>query len=290
MAFVKKLSILRRKLPVKKIKKKKNMETFKNKVAIITGSSMGIGKALAIELAKAGAKVVLNGRNATRLEKMHSEMIAAGYEVIAVSGDVSNIDDCKTLITNTLQNFNKIDIVINNAGLSMEGTVEELSLGVVKKIMDVNYLGVHYLTHLAIPHLKQTKGSVIFAGSVAGIHGLPNYSIYSASKMALTALAESLNIELQSQGVHVGIAYIGFTENDPDKTIYDASGKIIDQPSRSNFKTQSPTHVAQQIMKMIEKRTYKTVFTPIGKLNAFMARFAPVIIRMVVGNNFKKKF
>ncbi|NJN78898.1 MAG: SDR family NAD(P)-dependent oxidoreductase [Saprospiraceae bacterium] len=129
---------------------------------------------------------------------------------------------------------------------------------------------------------------MIFGGSNAGIHGLPNYSVYSASKMALTALTESLSMELADDDIHVGIAYIGFTENDPDKMIYDTDGKIIDQPSRSNFKTQSPEQVARQMITMIERRTYKAVFTPIGKLNYFMARFAPWVIRMAVGNNFQK--
>jgi short-subunit dehydrogenase len=265
------------------------MNNFKDKVVIVTGSSMGIGKALATELAKKGATIVLNGRNIDRLEKVHQEMKSNGFKTIAIDGDVSKIEDCKRLIDETINAFGKIDVVINNAGLSMEGTVEAVTPEVVRKIMEVNYLGVHYITHFAIPHLKKTKGSLIFGGSNAGIHGLPNYSVYSASKMALTALTESLKIELDGEGIHVGIAYIGFTENDPDKTIYNVDGEIIDQPSRSNFKAQSPEMVANQIIQMIERRTYKAVFTPIGKLNAFMARFAPWIVRMAVGNNFRKK-
>lgn len=260
---------------------------FKNKVVIITGSSLGIGKALANQLGKQGATIVLNGRNIERLEKINQEMQQLGFQTIAIGGDVSNIDDCKSLINKTIETFGKLDILINNAGLSTEGTIEKLSPKVVKKIMEVNYLGAHYLTHLAIPHLKKTKGSILFSGSNAGIHGLPKHSVYSASKMALTALTESLRIELQNHNVHVGIAYIGFTENDPDKTIYSIDGKIIAQPNRS-FKTQSSEVVAIQMIKMLENRTYKSVFTPIGKLNAFFARFAPVVIRKVVGNNFRK--
>ncbi|MFK7948622.1 MAG: SDR family oxidoreductase [Saprospiraceae bacterium] len=261
---------------------------FKNKVVIITGSSMGIGKALANDFGQRGAKVVLNGRNPERLEKRHQEMQDSGFESIAISGDVSKVEDCKALINNTIKAFGKIDVLINNAGLSTEGTVEDLSLEVVQKIMEVNYLGAHYLTHLALPYLKKTHGSILFSGSNAGTHGLPKHSVYSASKMALTALTESLRIELQDDEVHVGIAYIGFTENDPNKTIFGIDGKIIAQPSRSNFKTQSPQIVASQMIKMIEKRTYKKVFTPIGKLNTFMARFAPFVIRKVVGNNFRE--
>jgi short-subunit dehydrogenase len=269
-------------------KDNKNMK-LKDKVVIVTGSSMGIGKALAKELAKDGATIVLNGRNNERLQKVQQELAASGAKTIAIAGDVSKIEDCKYLIAEVIKAFGRIDVVIHNAGLSMEGTVETVRLEVIKKIMEVNYLGVHYLTHFAIPYLKKTQGSLLFSGSNAGIHGLPNYSIYSASKMALTALAESLKIELAADGIHVGIAYIGFTENDPDKTIYDVDGKIINQPIRANFKKQSPTEVARQMITMIEKRRYKGVFTPIGKLNYFMARFAPWVIRIVVGNNFQKQ-
>ncbi|NJN78897.1 MAG: SDR family NAD(P)-dependent oxidoreductase [Saprospiraceae bacterium] len=106
---------------------------MKDKVVIVTGSSMGIGKALANELAKDGAMIVLNGRNSERLQKVHRELKANGAKTIAIAGDVSKIEDCKLLIDETIKAFGRVDVVINNAGLSMEGTVEEVSLEVVKK-------------------------------------------------------------------------------------------------------------------------------------------------------------
>ena len=265
------------------------MSTLKDKVAIITGSSLGIGKALAFEMAKKGAKIVLNARNLERLEKTQLAMQEAGYESIAVIGDVSNMEDCQRLVDQTIEAFGKIDILVNNAGISMEGTIEELDSEVFRKVMNVNYLGCVYPTKAALPHLRKSKGSLIFAGSLAGMRGLPKYSVYSSSKMALTALAQSLKIELDGSGVHVGIAYIGFTQNDPDKTIFDKDGKIIAQPKRDFIKTEPPENVALRIIKMIENKTFKQYFTPLGKLNAFMNRFFPFIVEGVLKRNYKSR-
>ncbi len=265
------------------------MSKYQNKVAIITGSSLGIGKALAFEMAKRGARIVLNARNPKRLENALKSMQEAGFEAIAVAGDVSKMEDCQKLIDKSVEVFGKIDFLVNNAGISMEGTVEELDAEVFKKVMNVNYLGCVYPTKAALPHLRKTKGSLIFAGSLAGMRGLPKYSVYSSSKMALTALAQSLKIELDGSGVHVGIAYIGFTQNDPEKTIFDKDGKIIAQPKRDFIKTEPPENVALRIIDMIENRTFKQYFTPLGKLNAFMNRFFPFIVESVLKRNYKSR-
>jgi len=234
-------------------------------------------------------RIVLNARNAKRLEQTRVDMEEAGHQVIAISGDVSNPEDCKALVDQTITQFGRIDYLINNAGISTEGSVQELSSDVFKKVMDVNYLGSVYPTQAAIPHLKKSSGSVVFVSSVAGIRGLPNYAVYSSSKMALTALAESLKIELANDGVHIGIAYVGFTRNDPQKTIYDADGNIVPQPKREFIKPEEPEVVARRIIKMIENRTFKKVFTPLGKLNSLLNRLAPGVVHTVLKNNYQKQ-
>ena len=265
------------------------MSKLQNKVAIITGSSLGIGRTLAFEMAKQGAKIVLNARNPERLAKVQKTMQNAGFESIAIAGDVSKMEDCQKMIDAAVESFGKVDILINNAGIATEGTVEELDPDVFRKVMNVNYLGSVYPTKAALPLLRKTKGSIIFTGSLAGMRGLPNFSVYSSSKMALTALAESLKIELDGSGVHVGIAYVGFTQNDPEKTIYDKDGKIIAQPKRDLIKAEPPENVALRIIKMVENKTFKQYFTPLGKLNAFMNRFFPFIVEGVLKRNYKSK-
>lgn len=263
---------------------------MKNKVVIITGSSIGIGRVMAREMLKMGAKVVLNARNAERLERTHQQLRSEGFEeLLAVAGDVSKFADCENMVAKTVEAFGRVDALVNNAGISMEGKLEEMNPEVFRKVMEVNYLGSVYPTQAALSALKESKGSVIFIGSAAGFYGLPKFSVYSSSKKALTALAESLRIELTDTGVHVGIAYVGFTENDPEKTIYDAQGNIIAQPKRGFIKAEPPENVAHRVIKMIQSRSFKQVFTLLGKLSAFNSRFFPGLVRFILTRNFKKQ-
>ena len=262
---------------------------LKDKVIIITGSSIGIGRKMAELLVEQGAKVVLNARNENRLLEAATVFEKKGHQVFAVAGDVSKIEDCKRIVSKTIEKFGQLDGLINNAGISTEGEVGDLDSDVFRKVMEVNYLGSVYPTQAALPFLRKTKGSVIFVSSVAGIRGIPGYAVYSSSKMALTALAESLKIEEKQRGVHVGIAYVGFTENDAQKTIYNAEGKIIPQPSRPGMKQEPVEVVAGRIISMIEKRQFKNVFTLLGKLNNVFNRLFPSLGEFILSRNYFKK-
>lgn len=264
------------------------MSFWKDKVVVITGSSMGIGKVMAKDMAGRGARVILNARNQERLQRCYEELKREGLEVSPIAGDVSKEADCQKVIDHAVATYGGVDVLVNNAGISMEGTVEELKPEVFKKVMDVNFLGTVYMTQSALPHLKKSKGSVIFIGSAAGIRGLPKFASYSASKMALTALAESMKIELHEKGVHVGLAYVGFTENDPEKTIYDKDGKIVPQPKRDTIKAEPPANVSRRIIRMIETRRFKQVFTSLGKLNAIVNKFAPGLGEYILRRNYIK--
>lgn len=262
---------------------------MQNKVVIITGSSMGIGKNIALQLGQKGAKIVLNGRNKERLAKTHQELKAKGFEVIAIPGDVANYEDCTQLIAGTIEHFGSIDVLINNAGLAAEGTIESTEPQIFRKIMEVNYLGSIFPTKVALPHLKASKGSVLFISSLAGIHGLPAFSLYSASKMSLTAVAESLKKEMIGTGIHVGIAYVGFTQNDPNKTIYQEDGKLAVLPKRSNVKVAPVDQIAARLIGIIERRQFKTVFSPIGKLLFYLNRLSPGLVDFILTRSYKKR-
>jgi len=128
----------------------------------------------------------------------------------------------------------------------------------------------------------------LFVGSLAGIHGFGNYSAYCSSKMALTALTESLRMEMHKTGVHIGLAYLGFTENDPEKTLMNKDGLIMPHPPRTMAKQKSVTTVAHQLMRMIERRKSKSAFTLLGKLNAIVNRISPSIVHRILLISYKK--
>lgn len=265
------------------------MKNFEDKVVVITGSSMGIGKALAEKLAAQGAKVVLNSRGEAQLQEVCQTLTARGHAVLGIAADVAKLKDCQRIVEGAVQHFGRIDLLINNAGVNMRGRVEDTRPEALHLAMDVNYLGALYMTRLALPQLKANRGGVLFISSVAGIHGLPLHAVYSSAKMALRALAESLRAELYGTGVYVGIAYVGLTENEPGKTIYNGNGEKIPKEDVSFLGLQPISKVAEGIVQMIRQQKFLHTFTFIGKLNALLNRISPALVQYVLTKAFLKR-
>ena len=252
---------------------------LKNRVALVTGSSRGIGLATARALAQKGARVMLNGRSPEPLEQARRLLQTEGLEVKAVAGDVSLPEDAKALVENTQEAFGRLDILINNAGLSMRSNLEEMDPASSQKMVDVNLMGCIYPTLFSLDQLKKNSGTVVFISSIAGLVGLPTGSLYSATKMALRGLADSLRCELSPHGVHVGVVYVGFTENDPVKKVLGGGGNPI-APERPGHMSQAA--VAQKILGLVQKRERQTVLTPIGKLAQMAAWLSPVAVENAI--------
>jgi len=261
---------------------------WKDKVVIITGSSIGIGRRLAIEIGKRGGKVVINARNKSRLNNTYEDMKAQGLNISACPGDISKYENCAKIIDHSIKTYGKLDVLINNAGINVEATLEGINPDIFRQVMDVFFLGSVYMAKAALPYIRKAKGSILFVGSLAGIHGFGNYSAYCSSKMALTALTEALRMEMHKTGVHIGLAYVGFTENDPEKTLLNKDGLIMPPPTRIMAKQNSVTKVALQLMRMIERRKSKSAFTLLGKLNAIVNRISPSIVHQILLNSYKK--
>jgi NAD(P)-dependent dehydrogenase (short-subunit alcohol dehydrogenase family) len=158
---------------------------LKDKVVIITGASSGIGKALAIELAQRGANLVLAARQYVTLCEIARDLQNQyNVKAVAVQCDVAVEEDCAALIKQAVLTFGKIDVLVNNAGISMRALFKDLDLKVMKNLMDVNFWGTVYCTKHALPEITKTKGSIVAVSSIAGYKGLPGRSGYSASKFA----------------------------------------------------------------------------------------------------------
>ncbi|HAD15127.1 MAG TPA: short chain dehydrogenase [Saprospirales bacterium] len=260
----------------------KSRPVFDGKVVIITGSSQGIGRELAIQLAQKGAKIVLNARNQAKLEAVQQEILLMGADVIACAGDISDQDVCERLVNTALQHYGRIDVLINNAGVGIQNPMEQLQPIVLRKVVEVNLLGSLYCTYFALPHIKRSKGSIMFIGSIAGIHGVPSSNVYAATKMALTGLAESLRLETHSSGVHIGIAYLGFTQNDPDKQHIGPDGNLSPCPQRDSSMVSPVDKVAEGVIRMIETRQHKRVFSGLGKLLFYLNRISPQLVSRIL--------
>ena len=250
---------------------------MKDKVVVITGASSGIGRALALEYARCGASLSLAARRIHLLNELKNEL--HGTEMIAVQTDVTIESDCKNLIDLTLQKFGRIDILINNAGLSMRALFDDFDLNSFKKLVDVNFYGTVYCTKYALPHLIETKGSLVGIISVAGHIGLPARSAYSASKFAVRGFLDTIRIENLYTGLHVLVAAPGFTASEVRKSALKADGTPQGDTPREEEKMMSAGVCARLIAKSIRKRERSLVLTfAEGKLTVFLGKFLPCLI------------
>jgi dehydrogenase/reductase SDR family member 7B len=262
---------------------------MKDKVCIITGASSGIGKALAFELAGQNAKLVIAARKVAELEEIKKTIEQGGGEVLVVKTDVSVEADCKNLIEETLKHYGRIDVLINNAGISMRAIFEEVDLKVLKQLMDINFWGTVYCTKYALPHLLKTQGSVTGVSSVAGYKGLPGRTGYSASKFAMQGFLEVLRIENLKKGLHVLIACPGFTASNIRNTALAKDGSQQGESPRDESEMMSATEVAKHIVSAIKKRKDRIVLTSTGKMTVLLNKFFPKFMDKMVYNHMAKE-
>ena len=252
---------------------------FRDKVALISGGSRGVGFALASKLVDHGARVVITARGKGRLESARAGLQEKGGEVEAVVGDIGEWKDAERMVGRTMDRFGRLDILVNNAGVSMRGDFADLSGEVCSRVIATNLAGAVNLSRIAMDPILEARGQIVFISSIAGLFGLPGASIYCASKKALTGLCESLRLELIPRGVHVGIVYLGFTEHDPEKRILSADGDPI-LPERPAHHTQE--QAADRIVRMLMKRRKQLVLTPIGNLGRLAYRLSPGLVERAV--------
>mgnify|MGYP006299748349 CR=1 FL=1 len=274
-----------------------NKFSLDKKVIVITGASSGIGLACAKEYANKGARVVMGARNIEKLQEVEQELKQEGKEVLGIKTDVSQIDDCKNLIDQAVKQFGGIDILINNAGISMRALFKDVDLAVIRKLMEVNFFGTVYCTKFALPYLLKRKGSLIGVSSVAGFHGLPGRTGYSASKFAMNGFLETLRNEYLKDGIHVLIVAPGFTASNVRKSALLADGSPQGESPRKENKMMTPEEVANAIYKGIKYKRRNIILTTEGKLSILVQRILPKYLdkvfynRMASENNspFKQK-
>jgi short-subunit dehydrogenase len=251
---------------------------MKDKVVIITGSSSGIGLATAIHFAKKGARVMFAARSFDIIQAKADELNAAGYTAAACKTDVTIEDECRNLIEKTLEKFGQIDVLINNAGISMRALFKDVDTKVLRRLFDVNFWGAVYCTKYALPHLVRSHGSVVGVSSVAGFVGLPGRTGYSASKYALHGFLETLRIENLKNGLHVLVMCAGFTTSDIRKRALTADGTPQGFTPREEEKMMTPEQVARAIYRAVKHRRNYRILTLEGKITAMVKRIAPQLL------------
>lgn len=263
------------------------MKDFKDKIIIITGASSGIGKALADELLKAGAKVAVCARNEKKL--LQAFEAKNQQQVFLKAVDVSDELACQEFVHAVLEKWGRIDGLINNAGMSMRALFQDVETKVLRQLMDINFWGSVYMTKYALASILENKGFIVGNSSVAGFRALPARTGYSASKFALNGFLESLRTELLHTGVHVMIASPGFTASNIRNTSLTADGTAQSETPLDESKLMSAETCAQKILKGIRQGKRTVVITRQAWLTLFLSKFFPKGMDSIVYNFFKKE-
>jgi short-subunit dehydrogenase len=262
---------------------------MKNNVVLITGGTSGIGRACALEFGKNGAQIVITGRDVAKLKDTAAELAAANIECRIVKGDVGILEDAMRAVADTIAAFGRIDVLINNAGLSMRAKFADVDVKVLEQLMQTNFFGTVYITKAALPYLLASKGTIVGVSSIAGYRGLPGRTGYSASKFAMNGFLEALRTELLPQGVNVLTAAPGFTASNIRHTALLADGQSQNDTPRDEGKMMTSEEVAHHLRRAVEKRQRSFVLTGEGKLVVFLNKWLPSLMDKMVLNNFRKE-
>lgn len=262
---------------------------FKDKVIIITGASSGIGLATARLFAGMGAKLSLAARSIDRLESLASELTDDRSRILCVRTDVSVEEDCRRLIEETIRRFGKIDILINNAGISMRAPFLDVNLEVIKKLMNVNFWGTVYCAKYALPEILKSKGSIAGIISTAGYVAIPGRTGYVTSKYAIRGFLETLRIEHLNDGINILVFAPGYTASNVRNAALLADGSPQGYSPKDEGKLMSAEKVAEKLAYGLYRRKKEMILTALGYWDIWLYRRFPRLMDRVQLHYIRRK-
>jgi len=253
---------------------------FAGKVALVTGASTGIGRALALELAREGADVAVAARRAELLEKVVRDVEGLGRKELALKCDVTREDEVRAAVAAAASRFGALDVVVANAGFGVVGPVEGLSSDDFRRQFDTNVFGVIHTVKAALPELEKSKGRLALVGSVSGHVTVPGTAAYSMSKYAVRSLAEALFHELRPKGVAVTLISPVFVESD----FRQVDNRGVHHPGSGDpvprWLVMPKEVAARKIARAVARRRREIVLTGHGKLAVFIQRHFPWVMSL----------
>jgi short-subunit dehydrogenase len=238
------------------------------------------------ELLRSGARVATCGRDNDKLYRLQSDH--PSYPLHTMVADVSNENDCRRFIETTIKFFGDIDILINNAGISMRALLKDASIDVIRKVMEINFFGAVYCTKYALHSIIERKGTIVGVSSIAGYRGLPGRNGYSASKFALQGWLEAIKTELAQDGVHVMWVCPGFTTSNIRHAALNKDGLAQGESPMDEGSMMTAEECARHILQAIQKKKRTLVLTFTGKRTVFMNKFFPGLADKMVQKFFFK--
>jgi NAD(P)-dependent dehydrogenase (short-subunit alcohol dehydrogenase family) len=262
---------------------------FKDKVVVVTGGASGIGRAICARFAQEGAKIGILDRDETGIRASEQALRKGGFDVVAIRCDVTREDECKSAINEFVNRFDGIDVLVNNAGITLRDSFLNTQSSAYRKVIDVNFFGSVHCTKAAISSLIQRKGMIIVISSIAGFGPLLGRTGYCASKYALHGLFETLRLELKGHGVHVMMVCPSFVETNLQKHALGGNGNITTHPQSTMGKVASPEGVAEAVFRGAGKKKDLVVPTSMGKLAYWINRLMPKLYGYIVAREFRSE-
>ena len=252
---------------------------YAGKSIVLTGASSGIGRALALALARQRPRLALAARDTESLADVADECRSLGAEAVVVPTDVSDPQAAAFLIETAASSFGGIDVLVNNVGMSMMARFDEVTdLSVFETLMRVNYLGCVYLTHHALPHLKASRGQIVVMASLAGLTGVPTRTGYAASKHAVIGFYDSLRIELAGSGVAVTVIAPDFVRSEIHRRSVGPDGRPVGQSPMQEAHIMIAEVCAALSLRAMERRQRMAILSARGRWGRFVRLVAPGLV------------
>ena len=251
------------------------MSAFAGQVVFITGASSGIGAALARELARAGADLVLAAR---RVDRLHAVTAEIGRSCLAVACDVTVDGDLERAVAQARDRFGRIDVVVANAGFGVVGPLASLTLADYRRQFETNVFGVLRTIYATLAELERSRGRLVILGSVSGWVATPGSSPYSMSKFAVRGLAEALGHELRPAGITVTLISPGFVASEIRRVDNEGRFRAEEREPIPAWLVMPTARAARQIARAIARRRREAVITGHGKLAVFLERHVPWLV------------
>jgi short-subunit dehydrogenase len=269
---------------------RRGMGGFAGRTVLITGASEGIGRALALALAGPGVRLALNARNAQRLAQAGAECGARGAEVLTLAADVSRQSECGQLVADTVARFGALDVLVNNAGMTMWSRFDAISdRSVFERLLAVNYLGAVWTTAAALPHLKVTRGLIVAVASLAGLTGVPERTAYAASKHAMVGFFESLRIELAGSGVDVTIVAPDFVRSALHRRALGPDGAALGASPMQESRIMTAEECARLIVVAMRQRRRLLITSARGRLGRWARLLAPALVDRLAARAIRER-
>jgi len=248
-------------------------DPFVGRVAVVTGSAGGIGRSIALALARRDARVALIDIDAEGLERVASEVKALGAEALPQSCDVTSAAACEAAVATVVDRWGGVDLMVNNAGVSHHSLATDTDPAVIRKVMDVNFFGAVHCTHAALPSLIERRGAVVAISSVAGFAPLVGRCGYAASKHALHGYFDTLRAELSDQGVDVLLICPAYADTAIDRHAIGAGEKPVEK--RTVGRLLSPDEVATAVLDGVERHRRQVELSWIAKSSYWLWTLVP---------------